>query len=80
VTDVPSTEFIRDFARYQDEAIKAPIRVTSHGRLIGGYLSASDLELFERLKRRDREVFTIEQMSDELLDAIKAAEYGTISR
>lgn len=34
---VGATDFSRNFAKYQDEAIEAKvINVTSHGRVIGG--------------------------------------------
>lgn len=54
--DVPATEFSRNFARYKDEAIEAKIiRVMSHGRLIGAYLSASEAAHYERLRRREQQ-------------------------
>ncbi len=48
---VDATTFRRDFTRYKEEAKSEPVRVTSHGRVIGGFLSVPDLEAFERLKR-----------------------------
>ena len=42
---VPATTFARKFAHYQDEAFRSRvIVVTSHDRVVGGYLSASELE------------------------------------
>ncbi len=74
---VPASDFSRNFGKYQDEAIKAGvINVTSHGRIVGAYLSATELEHFERLKRREREVLKIGELDDETLAAIEAAEYG----
>jgi len=53
---VRATEFSRNFARYQDEAIEAKvIIVTSHDRVVGGYLSASELAHYEKLKARERD-------------------------
>ena len=78
---VPATEFSRNFAKYQDEAIKAKvINVTSHGRVIGGYLSASELARYEALKRREREVLIVGQLDDETIEAIEQAEYGVVPR
>lgn len=52
---VSATDFARHFARYQDEAIEAKIiNVTSHGRVIGAYLCASELAHYELLKQRER--------------------------
>lgn len=74
---VPASDFSRNFGKYQDEAIKAGvINITSHGRVVGAYLSAAELEHFERLKRREREVLKIGELDDETLAAIDAAEYG----
>ena len=69
---VPATEFVRSFGRLQDEAYREVVEVTSHGRVIGGYLSAPELE---RYKRREREVFRVEELPDDLVAAIEAAEY-----
>lgn len=78
---VRATEFSRNFAKYQDEAIEAKvINVTSHGRVIGGYLSASELARYEALKRREREVLIVGQLDDETIEVIEKAEYGTVPR
>lgn len=73
---ISASEFVRSFGRIQDEAHQEVVRVTSHGRVIGGYLSASDLEHFDRLKRREREVFVVGDLPDDLVADIEAAEYG----
>lgn len=78
---VAATEFARNFARYQDEAISAKvISVTSHGRVVGGYLSASELAHYEMLKRKEREILTVGELDDETLAAIRDAEYGAIAK
>ena len=74
---VPATEFSRNFAKYQDEAISAKIiNVTSHGRVVGAYLSAQELEHYEALKRREREILLVGALDDATVSAIEAAEYG----
>ncbi len=75
---VRATEFARNFARYQDEAIEAEgdLVVTSHDRVVGGYLSASELARYEKLKAREREVLVVGELSDEVVALIEAAEYG----
>ena len=74
---VKATTFARHFARYQDEAIREKIIVvTSHDRVVGGYLSADELEHYERLKARERKVYKVEELPDRLAAAIEAAEYG----
>ncbi|WP_137114066.1 hypothetical protein [Mesorhizobium sp. GR13] len=78
---VPASDFSRNFGKYQDEAIKAGIiNVTSHGRIVGAYLSAAELKHFELLKRRERQVLKIAELDDDTLAAIEAAEYGAEPR
>jgi hypothetical protein len=76
-TKVRATEFSRNFAHYQDEAIRTKvIIVTSHERVVGGYLSADELAHYERLKAREREVLVVGELSDDVVADIHAAEYG----
>jgi hypothetical protein len=75
--DVAATEFSRNFARYREEAITAKvIRVTSHGRVIGAFLSASEAAHYERLKRRERQSLVVGDLPDDVVAAIEAAEHG----
>ena len=76
-TTVRATAFARNFAHYQDEAIRAKvIVVTSHDRVVGGYLSASELARYERLKARERQTLRVGDLDAEAIAAIEAAEYG----
>ena len=79
--DIPATEFVRNFARYRDEATEVRIiHVTSHGRVIGAYLSASEAAHYERLKRREQELLVVGNLPDDVVVAIEAAEYGAEPR
>lgn len=74
---VGATEFARNFARYQHQAIESKvIVVTSHDRVVGGYLSASELARYDRLKARERQVLVVGELPDEVVAEIEAAEYG----
>ncbi len=75
MSTVDATTFRRDFGRYQHEAHDGVITVTSHGRVVGAFLSARDFEDYERLKRRERQVFTAGSLPDDLVAAIQSAEY-----
>jgi hypothetical protein len=78
---VRATEFSRNFARYQDEAIEAGvIVVTSHDRVVGGYLSASELARYEKLKARERQVLVVGELADDVVADIESAEYGAAPR
>jgi prevent-host-death family protein len=74
---VPASEFARNFGRYQDEAQAGrTIRVTSHGREVGGFLSADELAHFARLKRRERQVRVVGDLPEEMVSSIANAKYG----
>lgn len=74
---VTASDFARNFGRWQDRAhAEGMVRVTSHGRVVGAYLSEEELAHFEKLKLRDRQVIRVEDLPDDMLAAIAAAEYG----
>jgi len=68
---VSSTEFQRNPGLYQDLAQREPVTVTSHGRERTVLLSAEE---YHRLKRRDRQALAVEEISNDDLAAILAAE------
>lgn len=75
---VPATVFSRNFGRYQDQALAGDVvKVTSHGRVVGGYLSEKALRDYERLKRREREVLVVGALPDDVVADIESAEYDT---
>ncbi|MBX3481900.1 type II toxin-antitoxin system Phd/YefM family antitoxin [Phenylobacterium sp.] len=78
---VTASEFARNFGRYQHAAIRSRlVVVTSHDRVVGGYLSAEELDHYERLKARERQVLRVDDLDDETLALIAAAEYGETPR
>jgi prevent-host-death family protein len=64
---VSAAEFQRNFGRYQDEALKQPLSITRNGR---DRLVVLSTEEYQRLKRRDRQVFKAEELSDAEIKAI----------
>jgi len=73
---VTASEFARNFGRYRDEAATGEIiEVTNRGRVIGGFLSARQLEEYRRLKRRERESLVVGDLPDDVVADIEAAEY-----
>jgi hypothetical protein len=76
---IPASEFVRNFGRYRDRAASGEVlRVSSHGRIIGAYLSAQELARFETLKRRERESLDTAKLPDDIVEAIRSAEYGKV--
>lgn len=75
---IPASEFSRNFGRYQDLAIsEGVVRVSSHGRIVGAFLSPQELDRYERFKRRERQVLNVGALPDDVIADIAASEYGT---
>jgi antitoxin (DNA-binding transcriptional repressor) of toxin-antitoxin stability system len=73
---VTASEFARNFGRYRDEAAAGEIvNVTIRGRVIGGFLSARQLEEYRRLKRRAQENLVVGELPGDAVADIEAAEY-----
>jgi prevent-host-death family protein len=68
---ITSVEFQRNFGLYQDTAFKEPIAITRNGRERIVVLSAEE---YHRLKRRDRQVMRLEDLTEADLQAILQAE------
>jgi PHD/YefM family antitoxin component YafN of YafNO toxin-antitoxin module len=68
---VSATEFGKEVGRYQDLALSQPVIVTRNGRDRTVMISAKE---YERLKRRDRQVFAAGELPDNILEAVTRAE------
>lgn len=67
---VPSTEFGKEVGRYQDMALSQPVVVTRNGRDRTVMISAEE---YQRLKRRDRQVFSTAEAPEEIIEAVKTS-------
>lgn len=71
---VSATEFQTRAGLYIEQSSKAPVFITKHRRPARVLI---DIEEYERLKARDtRRAYAVEELPDEWLEALKAAEYG----
>ncbi|HVY33299.1 MAG TPA: type II toxin-antitoxin system prevent-host-death family antitoxin [Caulobacteraceae bacterium] len=68
---ISTADFIKKFGELADLALAEPLRITKHGRDRLVVLSAAE---YDRLKRRDRRVVRVEDLTDEDLDLIAQAE------
>ena len=68
---VSAAEFQRNIGRYQDMALTQPVAVTRNGRERTVMISTEE---YNRLKRRDREVLSLDDFTEEDIAAIEAAE------
>lgn len=76
---VNASIFARNFGRYRDQAMaEGVVRVESHGRAVGAFLSPREYAEYERLKRREREVVRVVDLTDAQADDLRAAleQYG----
>lgn len=67
---VTATEFAKNFGRYRDEAQRAPVVITSHGRTTGYFLSPQEFAELERLRAYERRAYRIEELPGEIFEAI----------
>jgi len=68
---VSAAEFQRNIGRYTDAAMTQPVVMTRNGRERTVTLS---IEEYRRLKRRDRQVLSIDDLTEEDVAAIEASE------
>lgn len=67
---VSAAEFHRNIGKYQDIALTKPVAITKNGRERTVLLSAEE---YSRLKQRDRRVLGTVELSEQQLDAVRAA-------
>jgi len=70
IAEITAAEFQRELGRWQDEAIRRPLRITRHGR---ARLVLLSVEEFDRLMRRDRVAIRAEDLSEAQAAMIAAA-------
>jgi prevent-host-death family protein len=68
---ITSAEFQKNFGRYREVAIRQPLVITNHGRESLVLLSADE---YRRLKKLDREVLHVSELSDADIEAIRNGE------
>jgi prevent-host-death family protein len=70
MASVTAAEFAKSFGRFREVAQREPVAITSHGRETCYLISAEE---YRRLKTRDRDVFDISDLPDDVIDAIRTA-------
>lgn len=71
---VTATEFQTRAGRYIEQSGKGPVFITKHNRPARVLI---DFEEYERLKARDtRRSYAVEELPDEWVEALQAADYG----
>ena len=67
---VSTADFIKHYSTFADRALAEPVTITKHGRDRLVVVSAAE---YERLKRRDRQVFQSADLPDRVLELIAQA-------
>ena len=70
-----ATEFCRNFGRYQHQAQREPVQVTSHGRTTGYFVSETEFAHYQELLRKEREVLLVGRLTDDAVAAIELSQY-----
>jgi PHD/YefM family antitoxin component YafN of YafNO toxin-antitoxin module len=70
VLKVSAADFQRNIGRYQDIALRQPVAITRNGRESCMLLSTEE---YNRLKRRDRQVFSTADAPEEIIEAVRNA-------
>ena len=70
--EASASAFVRNFGHYQDEAIKEPVVIKNHNRVVGVFLSPAD---YDRLRRTVRQVHRAGELPAEIRTAIDEAVY-----
>jgi prevent-host-death family protein len=68
---VSTADFIKNYGALADKALTEPVTITKNGR---DRLVVVSAEEYQRLKRRDRRVIGVEEITDKELALIEAAE------
>ncbi len=74
ITTVTATEFKNSTGLFIEQAAKKPIAITKHGHPSRVLI---DIDEYERLKARDtRRHYFVEELPDEWVEALEAADYS----
>lgn len=76
-TTVPATDFCRNFGEYQRRVQREPIRVQSHGKVTGYFLSAEDFDRMQRILAEARKAYHPTELPAHLREAVKEARMGS---
>lgn len=73
MSKVTATEFARNFGRYREEAQRAPVAITAHGRTTGYFVSPQEFAELERLRAYERRAYRIEDLPEEIYAEVTQA-------
>jgi PHD/YefM family antitoxin component YafN of YafNO toxin-antitoxin module len=73
MTQVPATEFARNFGRYREAAQHAPVAVVAHNRVTGYFVSARDYDEYQRLKATAASALAVDELDAATLQALVAS-------
>jgi PHD/YefM family antitoxin component YafN of YafNO toxin-antitoxin module len=68
---VAATDFVREFARYQDEAREEPVQVTSHNRTTGYFIAPREYEELQTLREKVARIVRVENLTEEQIKGLQ---------
>lgn len=74
MTEVPATEFAKNFGRYKELAQREAVAITSHGRTSGYFISQHEYQEYQRLKLRARRAYHVSELPEETIAALETAQ------
>ena len=75
-TSVSAVEFKKHFGRYREEAQRAPVGITNHGRVSAVLISATEYSELLKLRQSQPQSGFIWDLPDEVIEDIASAAEG----
>jgi hypothetical protein len=75
-TEVPATEFARNFGRYREVVQRESIAVSVHDRITGYFVSTRDFEEYQQLKAMMATALSAGELDEDTLDALTKSGMG----
>jgi hypothetical protein len=75
MSEATASHFCRNFGRYQLQAQREPVQVTSHGRVTGYFVSEAEFAHYQDLLRKEREILLVGRLPADAVAAIEVSQY-----
>lgn len=78
IASVTAVEFKKHFGRYREEAQRAPVGITNHGRVSAVLISAAEYGELLKLKQSQPQSGFVWELPDDVLEDIDLAASGIV--
>jgi len=73
MTAISATVFAKSFDRYNEQAERETVAITSGGHISGYFVSAREYDELQRLREFERRVYRLKGLSREVAEAVKVS-------